>query len=57
MATKNLEKCKFGQRVEMVFLDHSSANNWQTVEEVMESKDYEIQLIGYYIGSTKYSQW
>ena len=53
---KKLEKhAKINDRIEIAFLDHSSGNNWTHGSDIMEGPDFQCQLVGYYIGSTKTS--
>jgi len=55
MAKKNLDKCKINDVIELHFLDHSSGNEWTHGQSILDGKDFECFLVGYFIGSTKHS--
>lgn len=50
---KKIESCKINDVIEVAFLDHSSGNNWTPGDTIMEMEEFEVVLVGYYIGSTK----
>ena len=56
MTKDKLSKLKPNTIVEVRFFDHYSDNgNWKDRKEVTDEPELELVLVGYYVGSTRYS--